>query len=388
MSIDYKKELELASKSMILVHEPESLIRIIVRMIVQKIDTTHACILLESPSRDTYIIAVSRGVPGLKIPRGFARMDAENPLIVFFRHHLQTKIMKQGALVMHRAKRVLSRGELDHDKRVLLAGAIRQMEVFSVVACIPCYHRKELLGMVMLGQKNDGSLFSIQELDFLIALASDVAMAIRNAQLFKDLQDQLEKKKKLFLNTTLAFTAAIEAKDHYTHGHTTRVTDYSLLLARELANRGVIAADEVFIENLQVASLLHDIGKIGIPESILNKQGPLSSTERKRMQEHPVVGVTILESIPELKGCIAGIRNHHERFDGSGYPDGLSRDQIPVMASIISVADAFDAMTTDRPYRRGLSRGESVREIRKEAGKQFNPAVSSALIRLCEDHTI
>jgi HD-GYP domain-containing protein (c-di-GMP phosphodiesterase class II) len=388
MSINYKKELELASKSMILVHEPEALIRIIVRMIVQKVDITHACILLESTAHDSYIIAVSRGVPGLKIPRGFARMDAGNPLITFFRQHFQTRIMLQGALVLHRGKRVLAKGGLDADKRAILAGALRQMEIFSVVACIPCYYRKELLGMVMLGQKNDGALFNVQELDFLMALASDVAMAIRNAQLFKDLQDQLEKRKRLFLNTTLALTAAIEAKDHYTHGHTTRVTEFSLAVARELAKRGLLPSNSAFFENLQIASLLHDIGKIGIPESILNKQGPLNADERKRMQEHPVVGVTILESIPELKECVPGIRNHHERFDGTGYPDGLCQSQIPLMASIISVADAFDAMTTDRPYRRGLSREESVKEIRRETGRQFNPLVSTVLVKLCEEKTI
>ncbi len=388
MSINYKKELELASKSMILVHEPEALIRIIVRMIVQKVNITHACILLESPARDSYIIAVSRGIPGLKIPRGFARMDAGNPLITFFRQHLQHKVMRQGALVLYRGRRVLARADTDTDKQAILAGALKQMEMFSVVACIPCYYRRDLLGLVMLGRKNDKRLFNVQELDFLIALASDVAMAIRNATLFQDLQNELEKKKRLFLNTTLALTAAIEAKDHYTHGHTTRVTDISLVLAREMARKGFLPAAGDFFEHLHIASLLHDIGKIGIPESILNKQGPLNSDERRRMQEHPVVGVSILESIPELRECVPGIRHHHERFDGSGYPDGLRHDQIPLMASIISVADAYDAMTTDRPYRKGLSRSETIDEIISESGKQFHPVVSSMLVKLCRDHAI
>jgi HD-GYP domain-containing protein (c-di-GMP phosphodiesterase class II) len=106
------------------------------------------------------------------------------------------------------------------------------------------------------------------------------------------------------------------------------------------------------------------------------------------MQEHPVVGVSILESIPELRECVPGIRHHHERFDGSGYPDGLRHDQIPLMASIISVADAYDAMTTDRPYRKGLSRSETIDEIISESGKQFHPVVSSMLVKLCRDHAI
>jgi HD-GYP domain-containing protein (c-di-GMP phosphodiesterase class II) len=210
-------------------------------------------------------------------------------------------------------------------------------------------------------------------------------MAIRNAHLFKQLQAELDKRKRLFLHTTIALAAAIDAKDHYTHGHTSRVTNYSLAIARRLALRMKDASDPQFMEDLHVSSLLHDIGKIGIPESILNKQGPLDEQEQKKMQEHPLVGAVILQPISELRASALGVRYHHERYDGSGYPEGLKGEQIPLIASVITVADAYDAMTTDRPYRKGLSRMQAVEEIRKQSGTQFHPQVAEVFVELINE---
>ncbi|MCM8796112.1 MAG: HD domain-containing protein, partial [Candidatus Omnitrophica bacterium] len=126
--------------------------------------------------------------------------------------------------------------------------------------------------------------------------------------------------------------------------------------------------------------LLHDIGKIGIPEYILNKRGKLTIGERNRIKEHPVIGATILQPIKELKESILGVRHHHERYDGTGYPDGLKANQIPIIASIISVADALDAMTSPRPYRDALSLEIAIEEIRRNSGTQFDPLVVEAAI--------
>lgn len=387
MPIDYKKELETAAKNMILVHEPDVLIKMIVRMLVQKARVTHAGMLLHQQDRDTYILTVSRGPTGLKIPAGFARIDADNPLIRFFKGRLDRQIFGGGAIIYEEAKKAL-RKKIGIDIKELLKQVLHQMEIFGAVVCIPNYFRDELVGIVLLGAKKNGRKFAPKEIDFFIALASDVAMAIRNAQLFSELELELNRKQRLFIHTTIALAAAIDAKDHYTHGHTARVTNLSLEIAKKLSPKNKKLFDEKFLEYLHIAALLHDIGKIGIPEAILNKEGPLTEEERKKMEEHPLVGTTILQPIRELEDAVLGVKYHHERYDGSGYPEGLKGGQIPLLASIISVADTFDAMTTDRPYRRGLSKDEALEEIRRVSGKQFDAQVVSAFVELYQEGKI
>ena len=387
MAIDYKKELEGAARSMILVHEPDTLIRMIARMMVQKIKVSHAGILLHHQDRDTYILTVSRGAAGLKIPAGFARMDTDNPLIRFFRERVDRQILNDGAVVYEEAKKLLTKN-IGAETKQLLKGTLYQMEIFEAAVCIPSYFREDLMGVLLLGSKKDGGRFAQDELDFFVALASDVAMAIRNARLFKELELELERKQRLFIHTTVALTAAIDAKDHYTHGHTARVTNLSLEIARKLMQKNKEGLPKKFLEHLHIASLLHDIGKIGVPEAILNKEGPLSEDERKRMQEHPAIGTTILQPIKELEDAILGVKYHHEKYDGSGYPEGLKGSQIPLIASIISVADTFDAMTTDRPYRHGLSKEEAVREIERVSGRQLDPEITGAFIELFRENKI
>jgi len=387
VGIDYKEELEGAAKTMILVHEPDTLIKLIVRTIVQKVGIRHAGILLHQKDKDTYILTVSRGTAGLKIPAGFARMDADNPLIRFFRENENKKLADDDVIVYEEARKLLSKN-IPQEKIALLKGALRQMEIFETVACIPSYFRNDLLGIMLLGEKKNGKKFAREELNFFVALTSDVAMAIRNAQLFRELEMELDKKERLFIHTTVALTAAIDAKDHYTHGHTARVTDLSLQIARRLSQKDKKDFDEKFLEHLHIASLLHDIGKIGIPESILNKEGPLTDEEKKKMHEHPIVGSVILQPIKELEAAILGVKYHHEKYDGSGYPEGLRGDQIPLIASIISVADTFDAMTTDRPYRKGLSKDEAIAEVKQVSGKQFDRKIADTLIELYQEGKI
>ncbi|MEW6101838.1 MAG: HD-GYP domain-containing protein [Candidatus Omnitrophota bacterium] len=383
MRIDYKKELEAAAKSMILVHEPDVLIKMIVRNIVQKVKVRHSGILLHNKDKDTYVLTVSGGSSGTKIPAGFARMDSDNPLIKLFKEEKNSRILKDGALVYKAARKLLKRNHSRISKR-LIEGALYQMEIFDAVACVPSYFRDDLLGILLLGRKNNGRQLAKGELNFFVALASDVAMAIRNAQLFTELELELSKNKKLFLHTTVALAAAIDAKDHYTHGHTARVTDLSLQIARSMHRNKPQVINEKFLEDLHIASLLHDIGKIGVPEPILNKEGPLNESERAKMQEHPVVGSAILSPIRELKEAIAGVKYHHERYDGSGYPEGLKGSEIPLVASIISVADSFDAMTTDRPYRKALAKEEAMKEVQLQKGRQFSPETVEALTELYE----
>jgi HD-GYP domain-containing protein (c-di-GMP phosphodiesterase class II) len=382
MAIDYKRELETAAKRAILVHDPEVLIKMVVRTIVQKVKVTHAGILLQSKDKNSYVLTVSRGPAGLKIPPGFARVDLDNPLIRFFKEKNSRLFFKANFLVYEEIKNVLRRRSVVKADKDFFKKILHQMEIFEVVACIPSYYRDELLGVLLLGRKRSGKRFQVDELDLFAALTSHVSMSIRSAQLFQDLETELDKNKKLFLHTTLALTTAIDAKDHYTHGHTTRVTEFSLGIARQLMRCAKLKLGQDFFEQLHIAALLHDIGKIGIPESILNKEGPLTEEERRRIKEHPLIGVTILQSIKELGDSILGVKYHHEQYDGSGYPEGKKGEGIPLIAAIISVADAFDAMISNRPYRRALSKEEAISEIKRQSGRQFNPEVAAALLEL------
>lgn len=381
MSIDYKKELEATAKTMILVHDPNTLIKMIVRMIVRKVKVSHAGILLHYKDTDSYVLTDSQGPSGLKIPAGFARMDKDNPLIRLFCTPAHREALNAQFFVYERAKSLLKK-RIDAGFKKVLTGALYELEIFEALVCIPSYFRNDLLGILLLGKKRCGRKFAQSELNFFMALTYDVAMAIRNAQLFKDLERELEQKQRLFIHTSIALAAAIDAKDHYTHGHTMRVTAFSLEIAKRLAQKNKNLFDAKFFEDLRIAGALHDIGKIGIPELILNKAGPLDETELKKMKEHTLVGSVILQPIKELSRVILGVKYHHERYDGSGYPEGLKGEDIPLIASIIAVADTFDAMTTDRPYRKALQRQQAIEEIKKISGKQFNPDIVSAFLEI------
>ncbi len=195
-----------------------------------------------------------------------------------------------------------------------------------------------------------------------------------------ELHQVLESLQETYLATMKSLAQVIEAKDRTTRGHLDRTLAYGIALAErvepELARR----------PELGYGFFLHDIGKVGIPESILCKEGPLSEAERAVMQTHPTVGAQIVDPIRFLGDAVKIVRHHHERFDGSGYPDGLRRDEIPIEARIFSVADSFDAMTSDRPYRRALRADHALDEVRAGAGTQFDPDVVRVFVELIEEH--
>jgi HD-GYP domain-containing protein (c-di-GMP phosphodiesterase class II) len=387
MRINYKKELEEAARNMILVHKPHTLIRMILRTIVRKVNVQHAGILLYEKTRNSYIVTITRGKIGTKIPSGLIRLDPHSPVIRFFTQKENSSFLENGALQLSKISSALqARGSdpLKEDFEKLLLATKFQMKSFDTVVCVPSYYHDDLLGVIMLGEKVNKKAFKREEVDFFVALANDVAMALRNAFLFEDLQWEIERNKKLFLETTMALSAAIDAKDHYTRGHTMRVTGYSLAICKEVFSEKSEKTDGKFFEDLHIASLLHDIGKIGIPEAILNKDGDLTEEERKKINEHALIGAMILDPIKDLDDVILGVKYHHERHDGSGYPEGLAADNIPFIASVIAVADSYDAMTTDRPYRRALTKDQAIVELERSSGTQFHPQIVRAAVALCK----
>lgn len=381
-TVNYKKELETAAKNMILVHNPDLLIKLIVRMVVNKLRISQAAIMLHNKEENTFISMVSRGPLGKKMPHGYIRMEADNPLISLCYEFRKRKVFSKDVIVSEDIKKLLKKGKVEPTLKKLFTGVLKQLEIFDASVCIPSYFHNDLLALMFLGKKRNKQRFFRDELDFIVALASDVAMAIRNAQLFKDLEVQLEKKHQLFIETSIALSAAIDAKDHYTHNHIMRVTNLSLAIAQKISQKNKIPFDELFMEDLKIAGLLHDIGKIGIQESILNKQGPLSPEEHEKIKQHPLIGVEILQHIKDLKRASMGVKYHHERYDGNGYPEGLKGDQIPLIAAIVGVADSFDAMTSDRPYRSGLSKESTIKEIERLSSLQFHPLAASAIAEL------
>lgn len=177
------------------------------------------------------------------------------------------------------------------------------------------------------------------------------------------------------VSTIAALAAAVDAKDHYTHGHSESVAKYAVAIAGELR----APAEESL--NVRIAALLHDVGKIGIPDTILNNPQQLNTHEKDIIRSHPAVGERIVKQVPQLQKILPGILYHHERYDGSGYPCGLAGDRIPIAARIICVADAFDAMTSNRPYRSAMTVAHAISELRENKGTQFDPACVDALIQ-------
>ncbi|MGD9551786.1 MAG: HD-GYP domain-containing protein [Candidatus Caldatribacteriota bacterium] len=188
--------------------------------------------------------------------------------------------------------------------------------------------------------------------------------------------------RKMYLDTIRTLAATIDAKDPYTHGHSERVSQMAIQLAKRLG----FAESE--IEYLEYAAILHDIGKIGIEDRILGKKDKLTDAEYEKVKEHPVIGANIMESIEFLKRCSQTVLHHHERFDGRGYPYGIKGEEIPKPARLLAIIDAYDAMNSDRPYRKKLSVEDILKELEQEAGKQFDPIMVEAFISLLKEKRI
>jgi HD-GYP domain-containing protein (c-di-GMP phosphodiesterase class II) len=203
-------------------------------------------------------------------------------------------------------------------------------------------------------------------------------MASNIEALVRKLKKALRQNQELFLETIRTLAAAIDAKDPYTRGHSERVSSYSMAISRHLE----LNQEEVF--RVHIAAILHDVGKLGVRESILNKPGGLSDEEFEVMRQHPSIGAQIMSPIRMLKDIIPGIRNHHETWDGTGYPDSLEGDQIPMVARIIGVADTFDAMTTTRPYQQAMTLDYVLAKMRSMSGSRFDPVVVEAFMAAVE----
>ena len=248
------------------------------------------------------------------------------------------------------------------------ANSVVRKNMSSIICALLRTPRKKL-GVLHLDRGPAQEPFSKEDFGLTDAIAASVSAAIEVSQLMAEHRN-------LYYQSLTALARTVEFRDLYTGNHTQRVTDYSLMLADEL---GLSLADK---ESLLVGTPLHDIGKIGVEDAILRKPSKLSAQEFEVMKSHAVRGSQLLEKIPNMANLIPIVRSHHERWDGTGYPDGLAGEDIPILARIVCVTDAFDAMTSNRPYRRALSLDTAFTEIAVNAGTHFDPVCAQAFSRL------
>jgi hypothetical protein len=253
----------------------------------------------------------------------------------------------------------------------------------GVELVIPMLVRGELTGFVLLGGKASGEEFSVEDFETIRAMVRHIGVGIHTHRLLEQVAHRAEENRRLYeelraiyRDTVKAFAAAIDIKDKYTQGHSERVGKYSEIIAREMG----WSEDE--IEGIQIAGYLHDIGKLVVDRDIINAPYYIDAKQSSELNRHPAAGFEILSPINHPYADIPLMaKYHHERLDGRGYPDGLFDEQIPLGAKIVSLADAFDAMTTDRPYRRRRSFEDVVHDLRKNSGTQFDGKVVAAFAR-------
>lgn len=261
---------------------------------------------------------------------------------------------------------VLEQGSSDLPKEILPVPS----EVQSYIA-YPLKTPSAILGILHLIRRSGRESFSNLDLEIINVLSSQASISIENVRLYHNLRDN-------YLKTIRAFALAVEAKDEYTHGHSENVMKYTMIIAKYLG------LPDHELELVKYAGLLHDIGKIGISEAILNKANKLTTQEFNEIKRHPELGAKIIADVPFLKSLVPLVLYHHEYYSGDGYPSGISGTDIPFGARILSVADAYEAMTSNRPYRKALSQEIAVGILEKERGRQFDPSIVDAFMEIIQ----
>lgn len=261
--------------------------------------------------------------------------------------------------------------------------ALASFQEFEMRLLMPMFVRRDFVGLILLGEKASGDDYTTEEHEVVRALGRHIGVGLHNHRLLREVETRANENRKLYddlraiyNDTVRAFAAAIDCKDKYTQGHSERVGKYSEIIAREMGWK------EEEVEGIAIAGYLHDIGKLVVDRDIINAPYKIDAKQSSELNRHPAAGFEILSPINHPYADIPLMaRFHHERIDGRGYPLGLKGDEIPIGAKIVSLADSFDAMTTDRPYKRRRSFDEVVEDLRRNTNKQFAPEVVLAFCR-------
>jgi diguanylate cyclase (GGDEF)-like protein len=314
---------------------------------------------LGSPRASVWFQEASRGEIRVRATHGYSDLDRERLARMHFDHETAEAFFS-----------VKEPFVVTDEQREAMTGAsdVGMRKPFAVA---PLTLDGGRLGCIAVAASEDSD-FTERQLRLLAGVAHQAKLALTNAGNFRSLE-------KTFLETVEALANALEANDEYTSSHARWITDLSLKVG------GGLGLDTRALKRLELGALFHDIGKIGIPEAILSKPGPLTAEERKLVEKHPELGERIIAPIDRLEEVRPIVRHCHERFDGTGYPDRKSAEDIPIESRIILVCDAYHAMTTDRPYRKRLPREEALRRLDEGAGTQFDPDVVEVCKRVLEE---
>ena len=331
---------------------------------------------------DTLIVLMKaeRGFLMLKDEKGDFRVQIARDT----KHHDLTEddFLISGSIV----RQVLEKGEAvlttnaKDDPRFGQQASVAAYQLLSIL-CAPLKVKDDLIGVIYVDNRAQSGIFSSDELELLSAFANQAAVAIDNARLFDNLQASNEELQEAYHATLEGWVRALDLRDKETEGHTKRVTVLTEKLARKMG------VDETSLVHIERGALLHDIGKIAIPDGILLKPAALTPEERTLIQKHPVYAYEMLSPIRFLHPALDIPYCHHEKWDGTGYPRGLSGETIPLAARIFAVVDVWDALISDRPYRKGLEPADVKQKIREDAGKHFDPQVVDVFLAL-DDQTL
>jgi HD-GYP domain-containing protein (c-di-GMP phosphodiesterase class II) len=314
----------------------------------------------------------------MKAERGFIMLVESDKLVVrvarnIEKHTIRSEDFKVSGNIINKVviekKPILSSNAMD-DPRLDAFASVSLHSIRSIL-CVPMLSKEKVVGVIYVDNRIKTGVFKKGDLQLLNAISYHAATAIDNARLYANLK-----------NAVKALANAIEARDSYTRGHVERVSQFAVEIAKELN----LPEDE--IKEIEISSILHDVGKIGVPDTILQKPGPFNEQEKEVMKKHTIQGKAIVEPIDLSTRIKDGILYHQEKYDGSGYPERLTGDNIPLFARILAVADAYDAMRSDRPYRKRLPKEVAVAELRKWSGIQFDPQCVDAFLHVLQKYPI
>ncbi len=333
------------------------------RVLEEVMDTLIALMRAE---RGFLMLRESDGELLVQIARGIDHINLDEEGFAFSKTIVR-KVAESGAPVLTT--------NAQNDPRFEAQMSIAAYQLRSIL-CAPLKIKDNLIGVIYVDNKAHSGIFQEDDLGVISAFANQAAVAIDNARLFKNLQDANEELEEAYQATLEGWVRALDMRDKETEGHTQRVTILTERLARILG-----VNDDQLIHIIRGA-LLHDIGKMAIPDGILLKPGKLTADERTLIQKHPVYAYEMLNPIDFLHPAIDIPYCHHEKWDGTGYPRGLKGEGIPFAARIFPVVDVWDALTSDRPYRMGLPRDEVLDRIRADSGKHFDPQIVEAFLAM------
>jgi HD-GYP domain-containing protein (c-di-GMP phosphodiesterase class II) len=391
----YQQAIRDIAKVMVRVKSPTRLLKIITRYLYREMQVKNTAMAIYDKLNQRYVFYDSRG--DNRVPTSLIKLDLDNPLVKWFLRDEKRVQIEKDCITHEIIDRTLHDKHLleqDHTLEQRLLRMKETMHNLGANACFPGYYKKDLLGILFIGNKNSTGAFSDDELLFLQTLASDASMAIKTAEYqeallnkIKALEESLgvirllrKKDREKYLQTIIALANTVDAKDSYTCGHHDEVEKWGMLCLDHME----VKFDEKKREILSTALKLHDVGKLGVPDEILHKKGKLDEEEWVKMKDHVRIGAKILEHHDDFKAVAKIILHHHENYDGSGYPYGLKGEDIPLESRIISVVDAFHAMISDRPYRQGLPYNEAIAELKRWSGKQFDPIVANAFLKVLD----